>query len=772
MYRRLLSILCSLSILSFLSPLVVYAQETKNMAATATIPAKPNDYQLSITADPRDSRQSQGADIHYVITYGSDLDYGTAPFIIQATLLPGRIQGFPVPSLYIADIVQGSPSNGYMMTTPVINLASHTITWTIPTLPAKTNNQTVSFTLRTNTAYTGTDVVDFDVQVKAIAPDITLNALLTESYVYKAPPPIITPSPTPTPAPPHPTITSVTMNEITNSTATFTLTTDTPTTISAIATAKNKILTQTLNDPRISRWHQITISNLVANMSYTIKFTLTGTNGQTTTSNALLIHTTLEHTPLNIDPSSVVLTSLDTIFRPDIGSQNALGSPLVTLPTNTAYTFQVRIPDAKRITRIQGIIRDSHVLGMSIGSVIDSVIAKEPESSTDMIDMAELSPSVFTGTMKTKPASGLYDLRIRITDENENVTEHLLGTLSVVNPFTVIHEDSGEPIEHARIFLSRYFPKDGTYIPLSPTFVSTRNPVFTAANGQATFVLPEGIYKATVTYLGTEKTVLFEIDNNKHIGFPVVSLTPVPYTTSGFIKYYLQTLLDIMVNIAVSNAAAIGSSRWLFGAISSFVMILLICMTVLAFSSRTLVPITAIPSYLLHTIRITFFRSIDSKFIRGIVIDGSNKTPIAKANVFIINSSTNTIATILHTDKFGRYFFHAMPNTTYAVEVRRIGYEVTEPVIYQPDVSPTEFTHVLHTHAQHALHKALTLLKQSISTLVGAFFETFIVLSCVLELLYMRYFGLSATLPYIIASCLTIILWISYMHHTHVLSTD
>jgi hypothetical protein len=140
------------------------------MAVSATIPAKASDYQLSVTADPRDSRQSQGATIQYTITYGSNLTYATEPFIITATLLPGRINGSAIPSLYIADIVQGSASNAYMMTEPVIDAVNHTITWTIPSLPAQTRDQTISFSLKTNTAYTGVDVVDFDVAIKAILP--------------------------------------------------------------------------------------------------------------------------------------------------------------------------------------------------------------------------------------------------------------------------------------------------------------------------------------------------------------------------------------------------------------------------------------------------------------------------------------------------------------------------------------------------------------------------------------------------------------------------
>jgi hypothetical protein len=413
---------------------------------------------------------------------------------------------------------------------------------------------------------------------------------MPESYKYKEPPAVITPSPTPTPEPVRPVVTSLTSNEITNTTATFTLTTDSPTTIMATATAELQKSFQTLRDLRISRWHQITISNLLPNTSYLVSFTLTDEHGQSVKSTIIRIHTTIAYNPVQIDVSSLVVSSLDTIFQPDIPSLQRQGAPFATLPINTPYTFQLRVPDAKRIVRMQGIIRDVNVLGISIDSLFDAVQAKEPETSTDMIDMAELSPLQFTGTLKTKPTTGIYELRVRITDEHDNITATCYWN-SFGPTIYCIREDTKAPIEHARIFLSRYFPKTGQYIPLSPSFVSTRNPVFTNSKGEASFVLPEGTYKAVISFLGTEKTALFAIDNFKHTGFPVVSITPSPLPILGYIQYYVQNILDVFVGNALSFGLTIGSSQRLFEAIATFTLVLLFIMTLLAFSSRTLIPI-------------------------------------------------------------------------------------------------------------------------------------------------------------------------------------
>jgi hypothetical protein len=66
-------------------------------------------------------------------------------------------------------------------------------------------------------------------------------------------------------------------------------------------------------------------------------------------------------------------------------------------------------------------------------------------------------------------------------------------------------------------------------------------------------------------------------------------------------------------------------------------------------------------------------------------------------DVSIIQISTDTIATTLRTDKFGHYFFKVDILSSYRIDVRKNGYEVVEPVIFQPELSPATITHILHT---------------------------------------------------------------------------
>lgn len=743
----------------------IVAQESEDVTISATVPAHPDDYQLAITADPRDSRQSQDANIHYTITYGSNLTYTTTPFIIQATLLPGRIQGVTVPSLYIADIVPSSASNGYMMTVPVLDLVNRTITWTMPSLPAQTKDQTISFTLKTNTSYTGSGVVDFDVAVKAITPDVTVNAVMPESYVYKQPLSQVTPTPTPSFFISNPIISSIQLTEVTNSSATITLMTDKPTTISSIATAQLDQKSIITIDHKLSQSHTLTISKLLANTSYTIIITAVDNRGRSVISDTIRIHTTLLYSPVKIDTSSLVISSLNTILSPEISTTTPIRTPLAILPINTQYTFQFRVPDASQISRIQGIIRDSSVLGFSINTLFDTASAKEPESSTEMVDMIESSPSIFTGTIKTKPTSGLYDLRVRITDIDSNITEQVLGTVSVVRPFTVLNKATNAPIEHARIFLSKYYLKTDQYIPLSPTFTNIRNPVFTDLDGESLIILPYGVYKAVVSYLGTEEIVYFKLDNSIQSGFPVVLLTPAPITMTGYIRSYAQTVLDVFVNNTLTYGTSLGSSQRLFETLSTTTLLILFLVTLLAFSSRTFIPILLIPRYLIHMIHTLRPFASSHQYISGTVIDGTTRKPIPLADVSIIDVQTNTTSTILKTDISGHYFFQVDPKQSYQIEIRMRGYERIEAVSFQPELSPYRLVHVLHAYNPRMARSAFYFIRKLLQTLLSACFEALIVASCILELLFIRYFGLSNTYPYLLASFFTIILWVAYMHH-------
>jgi len=166
---------------------------------TATVPSQVSSLPISIESVTTGSQFSQNTTLDYKITYGS-LASSAIPLTIQAQWSQGTIEGSPTPSVDIVDYVIGSASDAYGGATAIVDTVNNTITWTIPSFPGNTVDQTVTFSLKTNTSYTGASSVSFDVSARAISGStVTPDQTVTQTYLYSAPAASAsTPTPTPT----------------------------------------------------------------------------------------------------------------------------------------------------------------------------------------------------------------------------------------------------------------------------------------------------------------------------------------------------------------------------------------------------------------------------------------------------------------------------------------------------------------------------------------------------------------------------------------------
>lgn len=151
---------------------------------TATVPSQVSGLPISIESITTGTQFSQNTTLDYKITYGS-LASSAIPLTIQAQWSQGTIAGSPAPSVDIVDYVIGSATDAYGSTPAVIDTVNNTITWTIPSFPANTVGQTVAFSLKTNTSYTGASSVSFDVSARAISGStVTPDQTITQTYLY------------------------------------------------------------------------------------------------------------------------------------------------------------------------------------------------------------------------------------------------------------------------------------------------------------------------------------------------------------------------------------------------------------------------------------------------------------------------------------------------------------------------------------------------------------------------------------------------------------
>jgi len=185
-----------------LSPL--FAQ-VGNFGVSATVPPVGSDFQFGVTAEDTQTTFPEYTTLTYKITYGAK---PSAEITTQTTLVADWYAAIGQNNAVILDYVSGSATNAYGNTSPVIDPLNHTITWTIPNLPAGMINQTVTFKLRINDNDTETNPVDFSVKGKMNNPYVTLSDQ-TPTQIYQFDESLITPTPTLTPtAAPFPTATA------------------------------------------------------------------------------------------------------------------------------------------------------------------------------------------------------------------------------------------------------------------------------------------------------------------------------------------------------------------------------------------------------------------------------------------------------------------------------------------------------------------------------------------------------------------------------------
>jgi len=766
-FRRLQTIFIFVLILLWiiLKPQYVNAQDIKNMSVTATVSPRDIDYQLTVTDTPTENDVPQGTDILYTITYGSLLVTDTTPCSIEATLLPGRFQNVSIPSLYLADYTYGTGTKGYGNIDPVIDPITHTVTWTLPILPANTVNQSVSFYAKVNSAYTGQQEAFFDLRVRLITPSVTKEAYVSKGYIYREPPSSTTPTPTiiPSPTPIPLNINGVRIDSISQVSSIISFTTNHPT--KAFLTYGTSI-TGTGNEvtsPTLSRYHSIDLNELTPDTTYYVHVFATDTTGSVVRSELIKIHTATQPAITGVDEGSLIVVSNDTILNPIMETQSGSQSAVLTIPVNTNYAFQIRVPQAPYIKSIQALMRNASVLG-SFWDILNPTNTQEPDTSNQQIDMTEISPGTFTGNLKTTPTIGTYYMIARITDIYNNVTEDIISEIHVVAPFTVLWSNSTDPIENARIFLSRRNDLSNAYTPLPPMFSSIKNPSYTNAAGVSSFTLPYGEYRADVSYIGSETTVDFSINQSSDSGFPSVHLSHESASTLGLLRYYTQSFLDVFLYQTIIYVNALRASLRLFDLAAAISMAFLVILTILSFASRTYIKLTAMPKYVLHLIHSLLHTKYNTRYITGTVIDGDTRRPIALADITIVEAQSNTVVALLKTDRHGHYFFRMKRDGAYQIEILKRGYEMLAPVSYQPEYSPYHFIHVIHvTHPHH--QSIVQAIAWTVSTAFGLLFEALLILSFVFELLFAQYFGLMKTLPYIAISLVNLLLWIAIMKH-------
>lgn len=756
--------------------LPVMADQT--ISVTGTVPPQASDFQVAVTSDTASS-VSQNKDITYTITYGSHLLYA-GQLIVEAQWYQGTIAGSPAPSVDVATYKPGSSSTAYNNTSAVIDSVNQKIDWTISSFPSQTTGQSVSFTLTTTANYTGASTVSFPVKVRLISPNFTTaDQTQSQTYLYDAtqvtptptptsapaatptPGTTVTPTSTPTPIPVKPlTITALSLKSISDASIDLFVETSAPSNLTVLYGTSPINLTNSISKSGFHSLYDVLLDNLIVDTKYYVQVKATDGNGNSATSDIFVFKTAQLGQIPQVDPTTVTFVASNIVLY--IPKQNTSGSnapishPIITVPQNVTYNFRFQVNKPQAIKRVQVVIRNKFVLG------ITSADATDP--NTTITDLIETQNGVYEGQLKAPPLPGSYEEFARVSDIYGNISEQKLADVNVSQPFRVFNKDTQQPIEAAQVLFYYQNYRTHVFLPLPPQLFPIKNPSYTDIAGQIILPLPEGTYKASITALGyAQKIVTFTIGPNPGEDYPAVLLTAQPFNLFTIGKYYLNILQDTLATTKAFIQDVSYSTRF-FDLNAVIATAFLVFLTLLSFSSRIHIPLRYLFTYFLNFSKISAVQRKLGNAVKGRIFDEETGSGIPGADVYLIDSKKGDILNHTTSNKQGDFLFNLLPSEGYDIEIMAKDFEPT--VFHESEIHAVELGgYLLSIKKRESAPSLFERLKLWIRKLLSVLFETLLILSFVNEIAIGYALGWDKTILFMIFSAVNLFLWILHLTH-------
>lgn len=514
--------------------------DSDQIAITGKVGALATDFQLDLIPKSN-SVLNQDQELEYEIVYGSYLNSTVRPLKIVAEWTRGTIEDQGTPTLDIIDYVPGSSSLAHGGGVPIIDILNRRIEWTINSFPAKTDNKTVKFRLRTNSSYTGGRRVNFTVKAWLYGSDVvSINKSVINSYQYYS---SITPTsipitsggnssqtiPTPTPTL-APKIKKVEIIQLTDGVVTIAVGSNVDPTKVKIKYGKTMAgLNDSLTSINKLKDQEIAVDSLEPGKDYYFKVYITDDTGKVIGSELYTFKTADTLEIATVDKNTMTLAVENNVI-----SDSKKDMSTVVAGQNCSFKFKVN--KSEKVKQIQLLVRDSQVLGAS------TVYAMETGQLQS--DLVEAEDGNYIGHIMSPEKEGVYEIIIRIVGFNGSVSEQKVGTLEVVMPLTV-KTDKGVKIEGARVTLSRLNSAE-VYEIISPNALGIKNPVYTDNQGKVKLTLPKGNYRVEISLVGfADKTVDFSIGMGGDNKMPQIVLEKQLGNWSKYIGFYRDSVIDL-----------------------------------------------------------------------------------------------------------------------------------------------------------------------------------------------------------------------------------
>lgn len=734
------------SIFLFLS-FPVHADQSTSVA----VPPRQSDYQFNFSSVDGYNYVTPGTTLSYQIEYGT---YASAVDDSPITLTVNYSSDIAPTGANILDYVSGSATNAYNNAQPIINPINHTITWSLPSLPAGTTNQVVDFQLETNANYTGYDNVNFTIQANMSTQYQTLPTQSVNQIYQIIPPATPTPSPAPPKVPqplPTPTITvnpltftAVTITGITQSRASVQVATSNTATTTVLYGLSPTDLTDSTQSSLYETTSNFSLNALSPNTTYYIEATAFDLNGQRSISEIYQIHTATPSVPQTLQNSIVVVTSGNITLSSNILQTNNSIIPVIVVPVNTDFTLSIT----------------PQVLVML--NAVNAIVLNASNQEIMTVPLIKLEQGTLFSNLQAPNIPEVYTVIVQTLDGQGNLIQNPLFHLQVAPPLTIVDQQSGQTLPHARIFLYILNPLTNKYVPLNEVFENLKNPLYTNASGEINIALPKGSYKAIVEDLSySEQTIKFTVGYKNGAGFPLITLQNNPLDFVSYLKYFKDSLLDEFSTIVQALQALAGTAPFLnLSALSILAWAGPVNFTL--FSLRTHIKFRQLPPFLYFHI----FRNKEQNkktIIQGTIIDEQG-LPLSKVQIEFIDSQKNIIVKQVSTNKNGHFYVkNSFDANTAQLICTKEGYAPTV-LAFGPFIQSTSSDPIITLrHGFKKQPQVFPLLLTSIAHFAGSLYEVSLVMSFLIELFSIPIFGFSKTAPFILLSLFNWLLWMFYM---------
>lgn len=712
--------------------------QQRSVSVSAVVPPTVADFQFDFSYfGPSLVHQDQV--ITYEITYGASSSAGLS----TSNGITVHYSNDKAPDKsFLTEYVFGSATKGYGDVQPVVDTKNRTITWHLAPLPEGTMNQKVRFQLRATGQTHDLKRLTFSSRANMHNEYVSLPDYgVQQDYLFD--PSLVTPGPTATPDPksvpsPTPTISplqfsNISIRSLTQSQATVLVTTNKPTRKTIRFGTLPTTLTQQVTSADTTMTHTLDLPNLTAATQYYYQVIATDTTGKSIRSDILTFTSAQASSNLQISRDAFMLTSGNTMLLSDILQESADATGFVILPSDTAYklTYTFAIPPT---------------------STLHEVIVSNEQGVLQRLQMTPVDTRTYIAHLRA-PNQGTYTIEMIQTDDKGNITSRKLSSLKISPKFRVLDSGSSTPVHDARVTLLKYNTSTQKFELVDESIFT--NPSFTDAQGETEMVLNNGRYRVTVTAFGYgQANTDFTIGTDEGNGYPTVYLKRDIFDFTAITNYLWLLFVDSF-NTLEDALHSFSKSIRAFTSLAVTTLTSFVFIGFSLFSLRTDIRWKEFLPFFIF--RLAFARGKHAEiYLFGVVMDKDGKL-LGDVRIEFMHVKSGVILQHTTTNQSGGF---RVANTFEEPYIKLVASKEGMPSLAMIVATDTKNAITVKMHdSKEARRESLF---AGIKHIVGGFFEVALIISLLLELLFIEAFGVARTLPFIALTFFNLALWIFY----------